>query len=288
MRGVPNVLRSGEATANLLRAFYYKVLEEDERFREDLAALYVGLALPPIRHNPLRREGGATESEFPQAHTPDYPQLEVVDLLRDGPDEWDVRKLDWVVSAPAPDHIALIEPFRQRWAIPRRNVWDDLAWTFMLHSASKATNPPVRLLAIQHGVSPSLPPLRIVLLPDIAIAYEPTTAGTQISRDIEHRLRSIMRENVRSQLAEWKEKVKAAGITGLPPRWRDPEEVERLARRLYMRAVCRMTWSAIAESTHVSEETTKSTVRHWARRLEVDLPRLPAGRPRGAARREKG
>jgi hypothetical protein len=76
-----------------------------------------------------------------------------------------------------------------------------------------------------------------------------------------------------------------SGRRKTPPRHHKEEDLLRFARRLFLRAVHRCSWSAIAdqEEEAVETRTVRATVPWWAEILGVALPKVPGGRPRKSA-----
>jgi hypothetical protein len=87
--------------------------------------------------------------------------------------------------------------------------------------------------------------------------------------------------------AEIHARLARLGWKPLPPGYRDRAQLFRLARRLYMRAVWKQPYAAIAQAeavrwgVHVTPTAVKSSVLEWAAKLGVQLPKMQSpGRPR--------
>jgi hypothetical protein len=73
---------------------------------------------------------------------------------------------------------------------------------------------------------------------------------------------------------------KESGLVKIPSQHVDPNEMRRVARRLYQRVVLGWRDPQIAKEGNVDVPTVRTTVRNWAKDLGIEVPKLPPGAPK--------
>ena len=117
--------------------------------------------------------------------------------------------------------------------------------------------------------------------------YEPYVDGPDQLRAYAQGLADFVRQNIVEQGQVLEQRHQHQGFrAGIPSMHQDGDNLERLARRLYRRAVLGQGWAKIADEEGEEwpdprdPQAVRSTVIHWAKTLNVSLSPLPRGRPR--------
>jgi hypothetical protein len=181
----------------------------------------------------------------------------------------------------------VVQRFADRWHLPTyeegrlapaglRAVWHSL-W---LAKVTKAAAP-----ELFPGQMDSMGPPPQVIQPATPgpFEFDPTT---QSRRWVAQQARRIGKNVEQDIIAQARRAEQVPGWGPVPPRHRDPVQLQRMARRLYRRAVQGMSYDEIAEQESqegqegetVAGETVRATVSQWARQLNVSLPEIGPGR----------
>jgi hypothetical protein len=94
-----------------------------------------------------------------------------------------------------------------------------------------------------------------------------------------------VRASILAQAEQMKQVTRERGGHSRSPRYYSADEILRLARRLYLRTIHRLSWEAIAkEEERAGHErpdvkSVRTTVRDWARDLGIPLPPGKPGQP---------
>ena len=172
----------------------------------------------------------------------------------------------------------LLEDFVERWHLPRRHAVDDLWHSF--HLADFEGTPPV----LGVGGRSSIGPIESLIMPPLPLPfeYDPTHQNLDWVRN---RADQIADEVRRSILEQAEDLEQVPGWRTIPTQHQDLGRLQRLALRLYRRAVLGWPWQRIAhQETEDTREycdwqSVRTTVRAWSEELDVPLPERRGGRP---------
>jgi len=240
---------------------YYCVLNADSAFQEALEVLFKGFQrstaprrgpLSPLELQVLigRRRlgmraharGGATTERMHEA-------------FREFAEEWKLPERSW------------------QW--PKTREMPDLFFSFLRwhrgrRKAKLLVGPMVLLIAIR--------PAKIEIEAQ-RFTYDITGhSPEEVRKEIDRRL-AALRKDAFSQIAKVEDEARSKGWKDFPLRHRDPEERQRLAFRVYRRAILGQSWPAIAKADHVDPRSVFDSTRRLARCLGIPLPHR-RGRPR--------
>jgi len=197
------------------------------------------------------------------------------------------------VSAPVPDTAeAALAACAARWRLPRvqhrgtTDLWRSLQQIWLVGLPQLCLMPgPYPRVAPDDERPPLVPRVPAVPFDERAQPH----ARRYLRREAERVARAVY-EDVLTQGEERLEAARRARAAGwnLPfAAQHDAAELKCMAVRLYRRAVLEWTWSRITAHERTDHETewpnlhsVTTTVREWARQLEVELPHLAPGRPR--------
>ena len=255
---------------------YYKRLNEDDAFRDDLAALFSRLEALGAP-DPLK---GVVWEEA-QARSLD----ELEKLAEDD------------ISLGAPYRLASsirreVEAFLSRWPLPGR-IWKDLRWSYALHlRLGKPRKRPRLELApfIEVVPTPGLPVVEDVgelagirvqtverlpwIFPShpLPFLYDPLAHDRRWLEEAIEAICKEIRASILAQAQVYEEEVEAQGWGRLPPRLR--QKAEEAMRRLYLRVMKGYTWGQIAAYTGCDKAQARRQVRYYARLIGLPLPNL--------------
>jgi len=267
---------------------YYAHLNEDERFADDLAALFARLEEVGAP-DPLTSEGRRTWDEA-QHCSPDL-MAELTEAYKDTPLGRHYR----LVSSIRQE----VETFTSRWPFPDR-IWRDLRWSYALHlrwGKSKGKRPRLELGGFAEWLpTPGLPvvvdaceadgiTVRVVehqpwIFPShpLPFIYDPLRQDRKWLEGIIEAICREVRESILAQARLYEEEVRTRWRE--PGPWRRRGDEEWLAYLLYRRAVHKDTWDdltklAIKDDLYL-EDTDTDTVRKRVRALArlIGLPRI--------------
>jgi hypothetical protein len=168
-----------------------------------------------------------------------------------------------------------IGTFATEWRLPRDDHNFALDGHHHLDVSLAAVIEPPRLgtgFALVSAAFMPIPPL-----PTLPRYYNPTSAHEQV--EMRGRIREIV-DRSKELLANMDRWEKVAELTPIPTQHVDQEQLRKLARRLYLRAVCRWRYPQVARDANVDQETVVTTIRDWAKDVGSDLPKMRPGRPR--------
>jgi hypothetical protein len=268
--------------------FYYSHLNEDERFRADLAGLFARLEELGAP-DPLTGEGRRVWEEA---------QYGSLDTLGELAKAYRATPLEQHYRLVSSLHL-LVEAFISRWPLPGR-IWDDLRWSYALHlrwGKGKGKQPRLELGGFAEFLpSPGLPievgvlkvegtMVQVVerqpwIFPPcpIPIFYDPTRQSREwLEKTIEAICQQV-RESILAQARLYEEEVRARGRE--PGPWRRRGNERWLAYLLYRRAVHKDTWEDLTklaikadlylEGTDI--DTVRKRVTALARLIGLPLP----------------
>jgi hypothetical protein len=184
-----------------------------------------------------------------------------------------------------------VRAFMHRWALPQTDpVMLDIAECII---SVNPEDPPELWTYV--GASYRVPDDRIIL-PNVPLPFEYDPMAMPRS-ELTKRMKRIsaeLEESIRKQAEEIEERFKARDFRPIPPQYKQmkPDELLRLALRLFRRAVLHWPYAKIADTEN--EETDRyektghvaqsgdvgETVKYWAEQLGIDLPDIPRGRPK--------
>ncbi len=182
--------------------------------------------------------------------------------------------------------------FAKQWRLPGQDgesghQYDDLqhslrAWLFT-HKVA-----PARLITGGRRSYWRPAPQEIVPNTPAPFEYDPHLQDPSWVRGRIESLTEGFRRELVEQAQTAEKQARDSGLRSIPSQHADEQDLERLARRLYLRVIKQMSWARIAEEEAASQpdewrdlQSVRTTVRHWASRLGVPLPKLPRGRPPG-------
>jgi hypothetical protein len=234
---------------------YYAHLNEDERFADDLAALFARLEELGAP-DPLTSEGRRTWDEA-QHGSPDL-MSQLAEAHKDTPLGRHYR----LVSSIRQE----VETFTSRWPLPER-IWRDLRWSYALHlrwGKSKRKRPRLELGSFAEFLpTPGLPievgvykvggtTVRVVehqpwIFPShpLPFIYDPLRQDRQWLEGIIEAICREVRESILAQAKLYEEEVRTGWRE--PGPWRHRGDERWLAYLLYRRAVHRDPWTELAE-----------------------------------------
>jgi hypothetical protein len=270
--------------------FYYDHLNEDERFRADLAALFARLEASGAP-DPLTGEGRRLWEEA-QHGTPDL-MVELAEAYKGTPLGERYRLALSICRE--------VETFISRWPLPGR-IWDDLRWSYALHlrwGKGKGKRPRLELGGFAEFLpSPGLPievgvhkvggtTVRVVerqpwIFPShpLPFLYDPVRQDRKWLEEVIEAICREVRESILEQARLYEEDVGAYWWKP-GPRYRKGHE-EWLAYILYLRVVRRDTWGELmklaTESGFYSEgddvDLLRKRVTSLARLIGLPLRRI--------------
>lgn len=172
--------------------------------------------------------------------------------------------------------------FARTWHLPRKRARIELAGS-LRSAVARQTEPRLIVPTIGHWV----PDVAAELIPLLSpIHYDPVTMTMkQLAARIEQAAAEL-RQSLRDQAAAIRQQAKAAGWERESARYLADGELDRLARRLYWRAVLGWTYVAIADKEKAiadeedpdpkrehffSPQAVQTSVKDWAEDLDVAL-----------------
>ena len=167
--------------------------------------------------------------------------------------------------------------FARTWHLPRKRARIELAGSLRLAAGTQA-EPRLIVPSIGYWVPDTVAEFIPSLSP---IHYDPTVNTlVQLEARFEQAAAELgdQVEAFRQWARALAQRAQAAGWQREHPRWLAAGELDRLARRLYLRAVFDWTYGAIAEAEdktragYVSPQTVAKSVKDWAADLDVTLP----------------
>lgn len=259
-----------------LTDFYYECLNGDARFQEALKALFQELAGPWETMEslcPPWRSANVDAERWP------YHPTGIDDPCRQAYDAVATRLSD----------------FCQQWHLPREHGMEDLAHAFRLWRLAQG-RPPRLIRGIRTFLEPQIGfpvtvgvqeeediTIRIVdyvpiIFPNIPLpfVYDPVECSQE---QLQERIETIcqeIRQSILAQAEEYKRQAGEAGFKPRPPRL-TPKQMERVARAIYRRAVCRWKWDDIRQEYKTDDEPVYDAqrfadrIRNWAKACGIPL-----------------
>jgi hypothetical protein len=263
--------------AALMTAAYYHVLNSDPDFGAELAALYQTLGEIGDREPTA---GDVEQMKWFADHWKLPPAYAVADIWSSAVDRWEpfaeVARPKRGSPPPEPPSISLDMELGKA-------IWLDAV------RARLSVNREARGLDLHGGGWSNLVLPKLTLDHDY---YHPAVVPRWLLKQWANQAAARLRQNILDQADEIDRQAKAAGMSVLHPRLHNREHLMLIARRLYLRAVKRKSWGAIAGKAgpgrgpagkprrggEVSaRKAVIGSVKRWARQLGVPLPPDPRG-----------
>ena len=258
----PPPLRYPEQVARPMLAAYYRILSSDPRFLPALQQLYEQVRPSLVNDRastpPIRRAFRAFADDWR------LPRRQGVHDLR-----WSLRLIHADLGANVPTRWQL-EPGSRSFGGLRRTTGEERLRTGL----DWATDGPP---STTFPIFPKQPS---------PFLYDPTQTSPAQLHALADRVADEIRTSILEQAAMIEAHLVEQGLSRTAPRHRNPEHLERIATRLYRRVILRWSWDRIAAAEDQDDvlgpdpKTVETTVREWAGRLDIALPKLPSGRPR--------